>query len=100
MNRADSSYMYSHGISEIYQGPVVYSSELTPSPIGNGWYEALEHEYIAVPTGTRVLVRKVHKNGVHFHYVTTKIDYGWVRRVVVFRDGETNPYVCDKNVDI
>lgn len=89
------SYLYSHGSYEIYQGPAVYSTELTAPSIGNGWYESVEYENGTIATGKRIMVKKVHKNGLHVHYVTTKIDYGWVRRTVVFRDGEADPYPVD-----
>lgn len=85
-------FKYTHGISSIYVSGPIYSNSLKPVEIDNGEYECLEHEYLGRPTGTRILVREIIRNGIVFHYVTTKSDYGYTRQVIVFLQGEPDPY--------
>ena len=92
MSESNSTYLYRHGISEVRQAPPMYSLDLTPPGIGNGWYEALEHEHLGKPNGTRVMVKKKKQHGLVTHYLTIKFPYGWIRQTVVFREGERDPF--------
>lgn len=90
-------FKYAHGVSSIYVDSPIYSSSLKPIDIDNGEYECLEHEYLGRPTGTRILVRENRVNGIVFHYITTKNDYGYTRQVVIYREEEPDPYPAHIN---
>lgn len=96
---SESSYLYSHGISEITEGNSIYSSSLTPPIISNGVYESKEYEYSGRKTGTTIMVKKIKKGNVIFHYITRKNNYGWTRYSIVFIQGDNDPFPFPIEID-
>lgn len=94
------SYLYSHGIYEINVGKTIYSSSLMPPTISNGVYESKEYESGGKKTGTTIMVKKIKKGNLMFHYLIRKTNYGWTRHSVVFMEGDYDPYPVDIDEEI
>lgn len=75
----------------IYFGDIVRSPLLTPPIIMNQSFEDIEHNYNEFPTGTRIMVKKCKREGIIFHYTTTKMDSGFVRQIVMFHHLDEDP---------
>lgn len=97
---SESSYLYSHGINEISEEKPRYSSSLTPPTISNGLYESKEYEHCGIKTGTTIMVKKIKRGEIIFHYITRKNKYGWTRQSVVFIKGDNDPYPVDIDEEI
>ena len=85
-------YLVRHGINNVYVGNAILSQELIPY-VEDGNFEWRQHEYIGEKTGTRVMVKKYRKEDIIIHFVMTKLDDGWLRQIVLFK--ENDPYPVD-----
>jgi hypothetical protein len=75
----------------IYFGDIVRSPLLTPPLIMNQAFEEVEHHFHDVANDTRIMVRKCIREGIIFHYTTTRMESGFVRRIVMFHSSEEDP---------
>lgn len=83
---------YLHINKHTYHRNVMYGQSLTVDTLPNRVYEEVEKRVVDVQSGTRVMVRKCRGNGILKHYITTKVDDGFVRQTIVFQEGESDPY--------
>lgn len=84
-------YSYTHGINAIFIGDTIFSPSVALTAF-RGDYESIEHEHIGVTDGTTIMVKKFKNNNICTHFVTTKIDVGYVRRTIIFREDEPDPF--------
>lgn len=79
----------------IYYGDIVRSPLLTPPIIHNHEFERLERNHAHVDNHTSIMVRKCKRSDILFHYITTRLDDGFVRRIIMFHCAEDDPMPVD-----
>jgi len=75
----------------IYYGDIVRSHLLTPPVFRNDAFDVIEKRYQNVPLETLIMVKKIKREGIVFHYTTKRHNNGFVRQIVMFHELENDP---------
>jgi hypothetical protein len=71
---------------------------MIPYTIHSDYFNQIENFSENVPIGHVYLVHFRNKSGIQQFYTTTRMATGWVRRISMCLENETNPYPFDEIV--